>query len=68
MSNLSPSFPSFLLVTIQGRAIPGHTVSVSKLDNKVLEIDLQTAWREMRLDAGWSNEVNVLIHINSKKA
>lgn len=62
------SFASEMLVTIQGKVIPEHTVSVSKSDPKVLEIDLATAWEEMGLESGWSNEVGVKIFINPPKA
>jgi len=57
-----------MLITILGGVIPRHTVSVSKCDPKVLEIDLQTAWEEMGLDSGWSNEVAVKIYLNAAKA
>jgi hypothetical protein len=33
----------------------------------VLEIDLKTAWKEMGLDSGWSNEVAVKIYLNAVK-
>jgi len=29
----------------------------------VLEIDIETAWKEMGLDSGWSNEINVDVFI-----
>lgn len=50
------------MVTIQGQPIPPHTVSVSKADGHVLEVDLETAWKEMDLDSGWANEVEVKIY------
>ena len=56
-----------MLITILGKVIPEHTVSVSKLNPKVLEVDLETAWKEMGLDSGWSNEVGVKIFINPPK-
>jgi hypothetical protein len=62
------SFASDMLITILGKVIPVHTVSVSKSNPKVLEIDLETAWKEMGLDSGWSNEVGVKIFINPPKA
>jgi hypothetical protein len=69
MSNLPKrSFASDMLITILGKVIPEHTVSVSKSNSKVLEIDLETAWKEMGLDSGWSNEVGVKIFINAPKA
>ncbi|KAI1855650.1 hypothetical protein JX266_000515 [Neoarthrinium moseri] len=47
------------LVTIQGQTIPPHTVSINQADKHVLEIDVERAWNEMGLKAGWSNEVEV---------
>jgi hypothetical protein len=61
------AFASDMLITMLGRVIPEHTVSVSRSDTKVLEIDLETAWKEMGLDSGWSNEVAVKIFINALK-
>jgi hypothetical protein len=55
---------SHFMVTILGQAIPPHTVSVSKVDKHVLEIDVETAWKELRLDSGWSNEVEVKLYFN----
>lgn len=50
------------MVTIQGQPLPPHTVGVNKLDGHILEIDLETAWKEMGLEAGWSNEVEVKVY------
>lgn len=50
------------MATIQGQPIPPHTVIVSKTSSHVLEIDIETAWKEMGLDAGWSNEVEVKVY------
>ena len=52
------------MITILGKVIPVHTVTVSKADEHVLEIDVETAWKEMELESGWSNEVEVKIYIN----
>ncbi len=52
------------LVTIQGATIPPHTVSVSKQDSHVLEIDTEAAWNEMQLRPGWSNEVEVKVYFS----
>ena len=57
-----------MLITILGKVVPEHTVSLSKSNPKVLEIDLERAWKEMGLDSGWSNEVAVKIFINPPKA
>lgn len=52
------------MVTIQGQPIPPHTVTVNKTDSHVLEIDIETAWNEMGLTAGWSNEVEVKVYFD----
>ncbi|KAK4144385.1 putative galactinol--sucrose galactosyltransferase 6 [Dichotomopilus funicola] len=50
------------MVTILGQPVPPHTVSVSKQDGHVLEVDVETAWDEMGLEAGWSNEPQVKVN------
>jgi hypothetical protein len=50
------------MVTIQGQAVPPKTVSISKVEERVLEVDIETAWKEMGLDSGWANEVAVKIY------
>ncbi|KAI1077419.1 glycoside hydrolase family 36 protein [Whalleya microplaca] len=52
------------MVTIQGQTIPMHTVTVNKADPHVLSIDAETAWKEMGLEAGWSNEVEVKVYFD----
>ena len=47
------------MVLIRNQPIPAHTVKVAKNNDKVLEIDVEAAWREMGLEAGWGNEVGV---------
>lgn len=47
------------MVTIQGQPIPPHTVAVNGADDHVLNIDIEAAWKEMGLDSGWANEVEV---------
>lgn len=49
------------LVTIQNQVVPVHAVAVCKSDDKVLEIDIETAWEEMGLHPGWSNEVELTV-------
>jgi hypothetical protein len=44
--------------------LPVHTVSVSKVDEHVLQIDTEKAWKELGLESRWSNEVEVKIYIN----
>jgi hypothetical protein len=46
-----------------GKGIPLHCVKKSASDEHVLEIDLETAWKESDQKAGWSNEVNVEIFV-----
>ena len=58
------SYKDNMMVTIQGKVLPVGTVNVSKDDKHVLEIDVLAAWKEMELEAGWSNEVEVRIFIN----
>jgi hypothetical protein len=72
ISTLPALYPSeHMLITMHGRVIPEHTVSVSQGggdgEGKVLEIDLESAWKELGLEAGWSNEVAVRIMINPLK-
>lgn len=47
-----------------GKPIPLDCVKKSEADPYVLEIDLETAWKESDQRAGWSNEVavEVIIH------
>ncbi|OLN82928.1 putative galactinol-sucrose galactosyltransferase 6 [Colletotrichum chlorophyti] len=49
------------LVTVQTHVIPVHTVSISKSDDSVMEIDLEKAWEELAPRPGWSNEVEVKV-------
>jgi hypothetical protein len=58
------SFKESMMIMILGKALPVHTISVSKFDGHILEIDVETAWKELELDSGWSNEVEVKIYIN----
>jgi hypothetical protein len=50
------------MVTILGQVIPPHTVTLNRKDRHVLDVDVETAWREMGLTAGWSNEVEVKVY------
>ncbi|KKA26216.1 hypothetical protein TD95_000094 [Thielaviopsis punctulata] len=52
------------MVTIMGQVIPTHTVSVSKVDPHIVEIDIEMAWKEMELRSGWANEVEVKIYFD----
>jgi hypothetical protein len=52
------------MVTIQGFPIPPHTVTICKDDSHVVEIDTEAAWKEMKLQPGWSNEVEVKVYFS----
>ncbi|RDL29785.1 (Trans)glycosidase [Venustampulla echinocandica] len=65
ISNLPEiSWKDRMMITVLGRAIPIHTIGISEVDEHVLEIDTEQAWKEMGLKSGWSNEVEVKISIN----
>ncbi|KAI1136070.1 glycoside hydrolase family 36 protein [Hypoxylon sp. FL0543] len=52
------------MVTILGQPIPPHTVTVNAMDDHVLNIDVETAWKELGLESGWSNEVEVKLYFD----
>ncbi|TKA21722.1 hypothetical protein B0A50_08717 [Salinomyces thailandicus] len=62
-----------LMVMIMGRAVPGGCVGLKQVggggdagaedDKGVLEIDVERAWEEMGLDAGWGNEIGVEVFL-----
>jgi len=54
------------MVTIQGQPVPLRTVTKDKHDAHVLAVDVQTAWKEMGLSSGWSNEVEVKIYFDAE--
>lgn len=53
------------MITIQSIPIPRATVSVSKEDVHVLEVNVEKAWEEMELKSGWSNEVEVKVYCSA---
>ena len=53
------------IATIREQPIPPHTVAISKIDSHVLEIDIERAWKEMGLESGWSNEVEVKLYFSA---
>lgn len=63
----SISWKDALMITILGKVIPVHTITVSKADEHVLEIDVEKAWKELELESGWSNEVEVKIYISPSR-
>ncbi|KAJ5895194.1 hypothetical protein N7495_006885 [Penicillium taxi] len=53
------------MVTILGKPIPQNNVwKEGGESSNLLAIDVLTAWRTMKLDAGWSNEVLVQVYVN----
>ncbi|KAF4972632.1 hypothetical protein FZEAL_9557 [Fusarium zealandicum] len=52
------------LVTIQEKVVPMHTVTISKADEHVLEIDIGRAWEELGLESRWSNDVEVKVYFS----
>ncbi|KAK3330070.1 raffinose synthase or seed imbibition protein Sip1-domain-containing protein [Apodospora peruviana] len=56
------SIEAGFMITIQGQPVPAHTVSVNTISPRVLEVDIETAWKEMGLESGWANEVEVKIY------
>jgi hypothetical protein len=58
------SIDTDFLVTISEQAVPRETVSISKSDKHVLEIDVEAAWEALGLRPGWSNEVEVKVFCN----
>ncbi|KAL8977404.1 MAG: hypothetical protein Q9205_006786 [Flavoplaca limonia] len=63
ISTLPPSsnLHEHTMVLIHNLPVPAHTVTVGAGNAKVLEIDVAAAWREMGLQAGWGNEVEIEI-------
>ncbi|KAI1951005.1 hypothetical protein LOZ57_001554 [Ophidiomyces ophidiicola] len=50
------------MVLLSGRAVPAETVAIKDFgSSKVLSIDVLAAWRKLKLQPGWSNEVALQI-------
>ncbi|KAM0262871.1 hypothetical protein ACHAQJ_001462 [Trichoderma viride] len=49
------------IVTLQDQAVPVETVSVSQSDQHVMEIDIEKAWKDMKLEPGVLDEVEVKV-------
>jgi hypothetical protein len=60
----SISWEHAMMITILGKVIPVGVIKVSEVDEHVLEIDVERAWKELDLESGWSNEVEVKAYIN----
>jgi hypothetical protein len=50
------------MVMLRGMAVPPERVKIDD-EHSVLEVDVQGAWKDLNLDAGWNNEVTVDIFI-----
>ncbi|KAJ5675581.1 hypothetical protein N7462_008478 [Penicillium macrosclerotiorum] len=66
ISNLQDlDISSNFMVMILGRPIPQRTVSKQSGEkSNVLAIDVLSAWKEMKLDSGWSNEAFVQVFVS----
>ncbi|KAI0200850.1 glycoside hydrolase family 36 protein [Astrocystis sublimbata] len=62
----SMSIERDFMVTIQDLPIPPETVAIDPRDGHVLGIDIQKAWKDMKLSSGWSNEVEVKVYFDSE--
>ena len=51
-----------VLVMISEKVVPMHTVKIAE-QAPVLEVNVEAAWDELGLQAGWSNEARVLVLI-----
>ena len=49
------------MVTIREQAVPWETISAR---SDVLEVDVERAWKEMKLVPGYNNEETVIAFIN----
>ncbi|CAI4218647.1 unnamed protein product [Parascedosporium putredinis] len=54
------------IATISGRVIPPETVSISRHDPHVLEIDVEAAWKGVGEPVGWSNDIDVRVYFTLK--
>jgi hypothetical protein len=62
ISNIGDRTVDQFMVMLRGLAIPVERVKIDE-ENGVLEVDVQGAWEDLRLDAGWNNEVGVDIFV-----
>ncbi|KXL47911.1 MAG: glycoside hydrolase family 36 protein [Acidomyces sp. 'richmondensis'] len=58
------SIEDSLMIMIYGKPIPFHCVGVSHRCGKVLEINVERAWREGKFESGWNNEVSLEMFLN----
>ncbi|OXV08808.1 hypothetical protein Egran_03426 [Elaphomyces granulatus] len=66
VSNLkTKSIDQHIMVTISERAISRQTIWKDGGDgSNILAIDVLTAWRELELNSGWSNEVTIRVFVS----
>ena len=62
ISNIGERKVDQFMVMLRGLAIPVERVKIDE-ENGVLEVDVQGAWEDLNLDAGWNNEVGVDVFI-----
>jgi len=55
------------MVLLEGKAVSVEKIKKSAACAYVLEVDVEGAWREMGLKAGWSNEVGVEVFMRLRK-
>ncbi|KAH6609328.1 glycoside hydrolase family 36 protein [Trichoderma cornu-damae] len=53
------------IVTLQDQAVPVETMRVSQGDHRVLEVDIEKAWKDMKLEPGLVDEVEVKVSFAS---
>ena len=62
ISNIGERKVDQFMVMLRGLAIPVERVKIDE-ENGVLEIDVQGAWEDLNLDAGWNNEVGIDVFV-----
>lgn len=60
----SRSIDKDFMIMIFGRPIPVHCVRVNEVCDRLLEIDVERAWKENEERAGWSNEVSIEVFMH----
>ncbi|KAL1297870.1 hypothetical protein AAFC00_006393 [Neodothiora populina] len=58
------SIENDMMLLIFGKPVPRHVVRRSESCDEVLEVDLERAWKEMGLEAGWSNEISIEMFVH----
>lgn len=64
ISDLEKRNTKDLLIMLAGKVVPVETVSKSKGDARVLDVDIEAAWKTLGLVSKWSNEVSVSLYLN----